>query len=95
MGAILDALVQLEETSDNGKTVSEAKSLSKEITCMEFLVCLIIWYDLLFEINFVSKALQATDVSIDMAIRMINSLKKFMLKYREKGLRNQLTLHAG
>lgn len=78
LGGILDALEQLEETSDDSKTVSEAKSLSEDITCMEFLVCLIIWSDL-SEISFVSKALQAADVSLDMAIRMIDSLKEFTL----------------
>lgn len=78
LGGILDALEQLGETSDDSKTVSEAKSLSEDITCMEFLVCLIIWSDL-SEISFVSKALQAADVSLDMAIRMIDSLKEFTL----------------
>jgi len=55
----------------DSKIVSEAKSLSDEIVSMEFLGCLLVWYDLLSEINFASKALQAADVPMDTAIRLI------------------------
>uniref|UniRef100_A0A3B3XBU0 TTF-type domain-containing protein n=2 Tax=Poecilia mexicana TaxID=48701 RepID=A0A3B3XBU0_9TELE len=92
MGGILDALQKLEEVVGDSKIVSEAKSLSNEIVSMEFLVCLIVWYDLLCEINFASKALQAADVSMDTAIRLIESLKEFLLKYREEGFQKSLDI---
>uniref|UniRef100_A0A3B5R5L1 DUF4371 domain-containing protein n=1 Tax=Xiphophorus maculatus TaxID=8083 RepID=A0A3B5R5L1_XIPMA len=82
----------LEEVVGDSKIVSEAKSLSNEIVSMEFLVCLIVWYDLLCEINFASKALQAADVSMDTAIRLIESLKEFLLKYREEGFQKSLDI---
>lgn len=85
LGGILDALEKLEESCGDGKLVSEAKSLSQELTSMEFLVCLVIWQEVLTEVNFVSKALQAGDVSMDMAIRMICSLKEYMVRLREEG----------
>ena len=72
----------------DSKIVSEAKSLSAEIVTMEFLVCLLVWYNLLSEINFASKALQAADVSMD--TRLIDSLKEFLLKYREEGFQKSL-----
>lgn len=90
-GGILDALEKLEEVADS-KTVSEAKSLSDEIVSMEFLVCLLVCYELLSEINFASKALQAPDVSMDIAIRLIDSLKDFLLKYREEGFQKSLDI---
>ncbi|ROL55266.1 hypothetical protein DPX16_2878 [Anabarilius grahami] len=37
------------------------------------------------EITYVSKAMQAVNISIDTAIRMIDSLKEFLLKYRVEG----------
>lgn len=92
MGGILDALEKLEEVAGDSKIVSEAKSLSNEIVSMEFLVCLLVWYDLLSEINFASKALQAPDVSMDTAIRLIDSLKEFLLKYREDGFQKSLDI---
>uniref|UniRef100_A0A3Q0T7S3 TTF-type domain-containing protein n=1 Tax=Amphilophus citrinellus TaxID=61819 RepID=A0A3Q0T7S3_AMPCI len=91
LGGILDALEQLEEAAGDSKIVSEAKSLSDEIVSMEFLVCLLVWYDLL-EINFASKALQAADVSLDTAIRLIDSLKEFLLRYREEGFQKSLEI---
>uniref|UniRef100_A0A3B5Q119 DUF4371 domain-containing protein n=1 Tax=Xiphophorus maculatus TaxID=8083 RepID=A0A3B5Q119_XIPMA len=92
LGGILDALQKLGEVAGDSKIVSEAKSLSDEIVCMEFLVCLIVWYDLLCEINFASKALQAADVSMDTAIRLIKSLKEFLLKYGEEGFQKSLDI---
>uniref|UniRef100_A0A3B5REH6 HAT C-terminal dimerisation domain-containing protein n=1 Tax=Xiphophorus maculatus TaxID=8083 RepID=A0A3B5REH6_XIPMA len=92
MGGILDSLQKLEEVVGDSKIVSEAKSLSNEIVSMEFLVCLIVWYDLLCEINFASKALQAADVSMDTAIRLIESLTEFLLKYREEGFQKSLDI---
>ncbi|TKS66092.1 hypothetical protein D9C73_000148 [Collichthys lucidus] len=89
LGGILDVLEKLEEVAGDSKIVSEAKSLSKS---MEFLVCLLVWYDLLSEINFASKALQAPDVSMDTAIRLIDSLKEFLLKYREDGFQKSLDI---
>ncbi|KAL2083833.1 hypothetical protein ACEWY4_019351 [Coilia grayii] len=90
LGGILDALEKLEEVEKDGKIVSEAASLSGEIVTMEFLMCLLIWYDLLSEITFVSKAMQAVNISMDTAIRMIDSLKEFFLKYREEGFQNAI-----
>lgn len=62
LGGILDALEKLEEVEKDSKTVSEAKSLSSEIVSMEFLMCLLVWYDLLSEITYVSKAMQAVNI---------------------------------
>uniref|UniRef100_A0A3Q0QS16 HAT C-terminal dimerisation domain-containing protein n=1 Tax=Amphilophus citrinellus TaxID=61819 RepID=A0A3Q0QS16_AMPCI len=88
--SLLWVMIMLEVAGDS-KTVSEAKSLADEIVSMEFLVCLLVWYDLL-EINFASKALQAADVSLDTAIRLIDSLKEFLLKYREEGFQKSLDI---
>jgi hypothetical protein len=90
LGGVLDALEKLEEVAGDSKIVSEAKPLSAEIVTMEFLFCLLVLYNLLSEINFASKALLAADVSMDKAIRLIDSLKEFLLKYREEGFQKSL-----
>uniref|UniRef100_A0A3Q0SEZ9 TTF-type domain-containing protein n=1 Tax=Amphilophus citrinellus TaxID=61819 RepID=A0A3Q0SEZ9_AMPCI len=94
LGGILDVLEKLEEVAGDSKIVSEAKSLSDEIVSMEFHVCLLVWYDLLLEINFASKALQAADVSLDTTVRLIDSLKEFLLKYREERFQKSLEIAA-
>ncbi|KAL1268397.1 hypothetical protein QQF64_033760 [Cirrhinus molitorella] len=92
LGGALDALEKLEKVAKDGKIASEAKSLSEEVVHMEFLVCLIIWYDIFAEITHVSKALQAPDVSLDTAIMLINSLKDFFVQYREEGFQKSMSI---
>lgn len=92
LGGILDALEKLEEVKKDAKTVSEAKSLSGEIVSMEFIMCLLIWYDLLSEITYVSKAMQAVNISMETAIVMTESLKEFLLKYRVEGFQKALDI---
>ena len=47
---------------------------------------MIIWYDILFALNFVSKNLQSKDMHIDVAIDQLKGVMSFFLKkYREDG----------
>ena len=41
---------------------------------------MIIWYDVLFALNFVSKNLQSKDMHIDVAIDQLKGLMSFFLK---------------
>lgn len=65
---------------------------SDEIVRMEFLNCLIIWYDILAEITHVSKALQAADVSLDTTILLLSSLKDFLVQYRKEGFKKSISI---
>lgn len=60
--AIRDALLSLAEDFDDPKTRSKAESLALSETHgiggFEFLFGMVIWYDLLFVVNAVSKTLQ-------------------------------------
>ena len=72
---IRDALLELAQTSDDPKTSSEANCLAVyELENFEFLVSMIIWYDLLFAVNIVSKTLQAKDMQIDIAIEQLKGV---------------------
>ncbi len=49
-------MLQLEKTSEDPKTKSEANCLAiYEIESFEFLLSMTIWYDILFAVNIVSK----------------------------------------
>ena len=61
-----------------------------ELENFEFSVGVIIWYDLLFAVNIVSKTLQANDMQIDVAINQMNGLLTFLKKYRENGYKTTL-----
>ncbi|XP_074265151.1 uncharacterized protein LOC141587575 [Silene latifolia] len=81
---VCDALFQVGETDNDNKIRSEAKSLAmNEFGDFEFLVALVIWYEILYRINFVSKQLQSKNMIFDVAIDDIKKLVLFFEDYRE------------
>jgi hypothetical protein len=78
---IRNALLQLAKTSEDPKTKGEANCLATyEIESFEFLLSMIIWYDILFAINIVSKNLQSKDMHIDVAIDQLEGLISYLKK---------------
>ena len=70
---------------------SEANCLATyELENFEFLFGMIIWYELLFAINTVSKIMQTEDMHIDVAIRELGKLISYIQKYRETGFEQAL-----
>lgn len=47
---------------------------------------MIIWFDLLSNVNDISKSLQNKDMRIDCAIKLVKGLINYLEKYRETGL---------
>lgn len=56
-----------------------------ELEVFEFLFGMVVWYDLLFVVNTVSKSLQSENIDIDAAIHQLNGLVLYFKKYRETG----------
>jgi hypothetical protein len=76
---------------NDSKIRSEAKSLAtNELGDFEFLMSIIIWFEILSAINVVSKLLQSRDMVIDVAMEKITGLISFFKKYREIGFKNAL-----
>jgi hypothetical protein len=91
MSDIWEALLQVAETDKDPMTSSVAKSLAEnELGDFEFLVSIIIWYEILSSINLVSKELQSKDMLIDIAIESVQGLISFFTKYRETGFAKAL-----
>ncbi|XP_034198474.1 zinc finger MYM-type protein 1-like [Prunus dulcis] len=81
-----EALLQLAESDGDSKITSEANSLATyELGNFEFLLGMVIWYDILGAVNVVSKNLQSEDMLIDVAIDKVKGLITFFEKYRENG----------
>ncbi|XP_062085682.1 uncharacterized protein LOC133791782 [Humulus lupulus] len=89
---IKEALNYLAESNEDAKTKSDAETLATyKIQNFEFLVSMVIWYDLLFAANTASKILQSEDMQIDVAIKELKILPSFLQKYRETGFEEALT----
>ncbi|XP_074302790.1 uncharacterized protein LOC141634894 [Silene latifolia] len=61
-----------------------------ELGNFEFMVSIVIWYEILYFINEVSKHLQRKDMLIDVAIQQVNALISTFDKYRENGFSKAL-----
>ncbi|KAF8044639.1 hypothetical protein N665_7371s0001 [Sinapis alba] len=86
---IRDVLLYWAENSQDPGARSEVECLAISETHgiggFEFLFGMVIWYDVLFVVNTVSKTLQSEDIDIDDAIAQLKGLVSFFQKYRETG----------
>ncbi|XP_076916297.1 uncharacterized protein LOC143575950 [Bidens hawaiensis] len=81
------SLQQVRDSDKDPKIQSETKSLEKyEVGEFEFLVQIVLWYEILSNVNVVSKKLQSNDVVLDVAIDEVDKLINYFKDYREVGL---------
>src|SRR3954466_13830156 len=86
MSDFREALLEVSEIDLDSKIRSEDKSLpTNELGDFEFLMSIIIWFEILYEINLVSKLLQSKNMLIDVAMEKIKGLISFFERYRESG----------
>jgi hypothetical protein len=91
MDDIREALLQVSKTDKDDTISSEAHSLAtNELGDFEFLVGIVIWFEILYAINLVGKQFQEKDMLIDIAIEKVKGLLPFFSKYRESGFANAL-----
>lgn len=86
---IREALFYLAENSGNLGHRSGAECLAESETHgigrFEFLFGMVIWYDLLYVVNTVSKSLQSEDMDLEAAIIQLGGLVGYLKGYRETG----------
>jgi hypothetical protein len=61
------------------------KNLLKAFDSFEFILGMVIWYDVLFAVNTVSKKLQSSSMCIDTALQQIEDMRNYFDNYRNKG----------
>ncbi|XP_063788893.1 zinc finger MYM-type protein 1-like [Pseudophryne corroboree] len=87
LGDIYDALFEIYNdntlTGASGNTSRiEAQGLAKGISNFKFVISLVVWYGILFEVNMTSKQLQTKEFDIHNAIKQLNETKKFLADCR-------------
>lgn len=89
LGDVYDALMDIHGdksfTGSSGNTTrTEAKNLAESICKFDFIVSLVVWYDILFAVNISSKILQDTHLDVDTAIDQLQATKEFLTKRRSE-----------
>ncbi|KAG2607286.1 hypothetical protein PVAP13_4NG233422 [Panicum virgatum] len=74
-----------EVCTDDPSAVSDAQALVGTLENFEFIVGMVIWHDVLFTINMVSKKLQSKIVCMDATLKQIEGVISYFRKYRVEG----------
>lgn len=70
----------------DSETMSTAKSLHGEMKTWSFLLCTMTWYNVLHQINHVSKLLQSPNVSMETLKSETEGVKDYLEDFRENGI---------
>ena len=92
ISTIHDALITLAiETQKTDVQVShEDTTLAEQLKDFSFIVSLVVWYNILFQINVVSKSLQSTDMDLDKCTEMMKKCFTFLEEYRNTGFKSAI-----
>src|SRR5215469_7461882 len=83
--AVYDVLVDVAENANDAKARTEVTGLAKQLKNFPFLVTLVIWHDLLAQMNIISKLIQSKDMQFDVALESIQIALQFVQQYKENG----------
>ncbi|XP_076931873.1 uncharacterized protein LOC143597176 [Bidens hawaiensis] len=87
---VREAFLEVRDINGDRKT-SDANSLTNnELSDFEFLVSIIIRYEISSNVNAVSQKLQSKDMIFDDAIDQVKNLINYFKKYREVGLSKEI-----
>ncbi|XP_039866244.1 zinc finger MYM-type protein 1-like [Simochromis diagramma] len=82
---VRDALLEAREAVSDAVAKVEAQVLAEEVASFRFLICSIVWCELLTITNQVNKLLQSSSMQLDVAVRLIDTAKSNLSKYRQSG----------
>ncbi|GAA6098534.1 zinc finger MYM-type protein 1-like [Tachysurus ichikawai] len=63
----------------------EAQFLAEEVGSFRFSVCSVVWYDILFFVQHVSKLMQSSDMQLDLTVDLLNKTHRSLTDYRISG----------
>ncbi|KAF2886394.1 hypothetical protein ILUMI_19779 [Ignelater luminosus] len=83
---IYDALFQIiEDVNRDAETKVKARRLARSIKNYKFVCGVILWHDIIFEINSLSKLLQSITINLSDCVRMLSETIQKVKSYRQSG----------
>ncbi|XP_067127194.1 uncharacterized protein [Centruroides vittatus] len=76
------ALLDLHEETNDSVSGSEAMSLVQKMEQFKFIVTIVAWHDILFQVNIVSKAMQSETTDLPNASQLLKNCSEFVKEYR-------------
>jgi hypothetical protein len=80
--SVRGALLNLYDETNDSVAASEALSLIRYMEQFEFIVTMVAWYDILFQVNIVSKAMQSETMDLPNASQLLKNCSEFVKQYR-------------
>ncbi|XP_026475844.1 uncharacterized protein LOC113381071 [Ctenocephalides felis] len=92
ISTIHDALITLahETQKTDVQVPHEATTLAEQLKDFCFTVSLVVWYDILRQINLVSKSVQSTDMDLGKCTQMLKKCCNFLEDYRNTGFKSAI-----
>ncbi|CAH2325017.1 zinc finger MYM-type 1-like [Pelobates cultripes] len=82
---IAECLEEVTQKSNDPAFCSECNSLQVEILSYEFVLSLVVWYEILVKINLVSKVWQKSNMQLDTALKHLEEFMCWLEDYRQNG----------
>lgn len=83
---IRNALIETRQTVNDSVAKIEAQALAEEVASFRFLICSVVWCEILTTTNQVNKLLQTSSMQLDIAVRLIDNAKTSLSRYRHSGV---------
>ena len=78
-------IAELLHTKQDGKTANDVRSLINVISSWKFILAIVIWHDILFQVNKTSKFMQTCGISSNVIKSEIHTTQSFLQDYRQNG----------
>ncbi|XP_042212755.1 uncharacterized protein LOC121859856 [Homarus americanus] len=89
---IREALLEFRESATDPVVKVEAQSLAEEVGSYRFVICPVVWYDILSKIQHVSKLMQSTTMQLGVAVDLLKKTRDNIVSYRNTGFAEALTI---
>lgn len=83
--AARDALIENRDHTKDPVIKIEAQSFSEEVGSHCFSICTVVWYDILSQIQHVSKLMQSPSMHVDTAVGLLKKTESDLCNYRASG----------